>query len=115
MTDPSIPKKRTCYYIEGNTLKLFGEICKREAVKPSHKIEEFMSRYNAIHLEGNPQLALTKFTESLDAKKTCFFCQGHFPALKKVEYVSGLVAPTCSVCLEQKKATRTVKRVLGAA
>ena len=113
MTEPSTPKKRTCYYIEGNTLKAFNQICKREGVKPSHKIEEFIQRYNAVHSEGNPQLALTKFTESLEAKKTCFFCQGHYPALKKVEFVSGLIAPTCSVCLEQKRAARLVKRVKG--
>lgn len=46
------------------------------------------------------------------AKKACFFCQGHFETLRKVEFVR----PTCEDCLarnEAKASFSTVKRVLG--
>ncbi len=95
------------------TMQNLEEILRREGRSVSEWFRDNAERYVLIHAEGNPQLRLDKFAVDLNAKKTCFFCQGHFKILKKVEFISGLVAPTCDVCLEQKKASRTVKRILG--
>jgi hypothetical protein len=70
-----------------------------------------------VHSEGNPQMLIEKFMSELP-KQECFFCHGHFPDLWKVQYASGLVAPTCSECLAREKGKgsfSTVKKVLGAA
>jgi hypothetical protein len=91
------------------------DVLSREGRSISDWFFEQAERYVLVHSEGNPQLVLTKFTQDIEAKKTCFFCRGHFPTLKKVEFISGLIAPTCESCLAQKVAARTVKRVLGGA
>ena len=67
-----------------------------------------------VHSEGNPQLRLDKFADI--PERECFWCHGRFKTLKKVEYISGLVAPTCDACLQANLANgpySTVKRVLG--
>jgi hypothetical protein len=93
----------------------FKEICAREGESASEKIREYIMRYVSVHSGGNPQLLLEKFIGEIKQGE-CFFCKGHFPNLKKVEYVSGLVAPTCEDCLNRNKAKgsfSTVKKVLG--
>lgn len=95
----------------------FMEICAREGESASLKIREFVERYVCVHAGGNPQQLIEKYFGYISPKE-CFFCRGHFPTLKKVEYISGLVAPTCQECLDKNKAKgkfSTVKRVVGAA
>jgi len=95
----------------------FKQICEREGSSASEKVREFVERYVIVHAHGNPQIRIDKFIELTRSLKTCFFCQGTFPVLKKVEYVSGLIAPTCESCLQRnvgKGSLSTVKKVLGA-
>ena len=92
----------------------FREICLREGESASQKIREFIERYVMVHSEGNPQLLLSKFMDSLP-KHECFYCHGHFERLKKVKYKSGLVAPTCEICLSMPAQANCVLRVLGEA
>lgn len=108
-------KARTTLYLETSVYKEFKIICKREAEPVSGKIEQFMKRYIAAHGEGNPQLRLERFTGHVKGK-TCYFCQGKFPMLKKVQFISGLVAGVCENCYTEKSKPpyRTVKRVIGA-
>jgi hypothetical protein len=97
------------------TLKELKEILKREGKSLSEWIRENAERYVAVHAHGNPQLRIDKFTGEVK-EKVCFFCQGRFPQLYRVRYVSGLVAPTCQTCLDKNKAKgqfSTVKKVLG--
>jgi len=96
-------------------LETFDEICLREGSNHSEKIREFIERYVIVHDEGNPQLMLVKFMEEAKLRE-CFFCRGHFDKLWKVEYASGLVAPTCEDCLNRnrgKGSFSTVKKVRG--
>ena len=88
----------------------FQKICDREGVSKSAKVEMFMARYISVHSKGNPQLRLEPFIG--EVKKVCFGCEGKFPNLVKVEFVSGLVAEVCPSCLADYKAKTTVKRVL---
>jgi hypothetical protein len=110
----SAGKKRTTIYIDEPIINEFQKICQREGKKISTKLEDLMLRYNVAHGEGNPQLRLERFTGELQGK-TCFLCQGRFPTLKKVEFISGLKAQVCNNCFEAKSKPpyRTVKRVLG--
>ena len=107
-------KRRSTIYIAEPVFSEFKGICKREGEKISWKLEQYMIRYNAAHSEGNPQLRLEKFT-GISTSKTCFFCQGRFPMLKKVKFISGLVAAVCDNCCEEKSTPpyRTVVKVLG--
>jgi hypothetical protein len=93
----------------------FKEICFREGESVSEKLREYIMRYVSIHAHGNPQLILEKFMGEIKLGE-CFFCKGQFELLKKVEYASGLIAPTCEDCLNRNKAKgtfSTVKKVLG--
>lgn len=107
------PKTRTSWYYEKKALLKFQEICSREGVSMNAKLCEFADRYITVHDLGNPQLRIDKYAQGVPKGQTCFFCQGHYPNLKKVEFISGLVALTCPTCLGQKSNARTVKRVLG--
>jgi hypothetical protein len=106
------------FYVDETFMPVWNEfklICFREGESASGKIREFIERYVMVHSEGNPQMLIEKFMKDIPQQE-CFFCRGHFPDLRKVEYVSGLVAPTCQSCLEQNKAKgsfSTVKKVLG--
>ena len=91
------------------------EIFRREDSSMSKWFIEMLKRYVEVHAEGNPQLRIDKFSQQILGRE-CFFCKGHFPILHRVRYASGLVVPTCDVCLKQnraKKAFSTVKKVLG--
>jgi len=93
----------------------FREICFREGESASEKIREYIMRYVSVHAHGNPQLILEKFMGEIKLGE-CFFCKGQFEFLKKVEYASGLIAPTCEDCLNRNKAKgsfSTVKKILG--
>ena len=92
----------------------FRAICLREGESASEKIREFIMRYVMVHSEGNPQLLLSKFMDDLP-RSECFYCHGHFEHLKRVKYKSGLVAPTCDVCLGLPAQANCVLRVLGEA
>jgi hypothetical protein len=106
------------FYIDATFIPIydtFKEICEREGESVSEKLREFIERYVIVHDEGNPQLTIMKFMEDVKLRE-CFFCRGHFDKLFKVEYASGLVAPTCEDCLNRNKAKgsfSTVKRALG--
>ena len=56
-------KTRTNIYIAKATLKKFKEICKREGVKVSRKIEDFMLHYVQTHSNGNPQLTIIAYAK----------------------------------------------------
>lgn len=106
------------FYVDDTFLPVweeFKEICAREGDSASEKIREFVERYVIVHSSGNPQLRIDKFSDVV-TKKACFFCQGHFERLFKVEFVSGLIAPTCEACLDRNRAKgtfSTVKKVMG--
>lgn len=67
----------------------FMEICAREGESASLKIREFVERYVCVHAGGNPQQLIEKYFGYISPKE-CFFCRGHFPTLKKVEYIAVL-------------------------
>ena len=106
------------FYVDDTFLPIlenFDRICEREGENRSQKIREFIERYVIVHDEGNPQMQIMKFMEEAKLRE-CFFCRGHFDKLWKVEYVSGLVAPTCEDCLNRNRAKgtfSTVKKVRG--
>jgi hypothetical protein len=94
----------------------FKEICVREGESASQKIREFVERYVCVHAGGNPQQLIERYFGMIPNGE-CFFCRGQLPNLKKVEYISGLIAPTCPDCLEKNQAKgkfSTLKRVIGA-
>lgn len=78
----------------------------------SRKLEKYMARYVAVHMLGNPQLRLEPFLGQ-KLSHTCFGCDGNFPVLTKVEFISGLVANVCDACLKTYMAKTTVEKVLG--
>jgi hypothetical protein len=81
-------------------------------VSRSSIVRHLVSRYVQVHYGGNPQLIIDRFSD--DVKHKCYFCEGLFTTpLKRVRFVSGLIAPTCIDCLADHKQRRTVKRVLG--
>lgn len=106
-------KKRTTFYLDSELCKEFKEVCDREGpnVTMSGKVEGFIARHVAVHGQGNPQLRLETFFG--DVKKKCWRCEGIFPNLVKVQYISGLVAQSCPTCLKRDQDTRTVKKVYG--
>ena len=107
-------KTRTTIYIDEVVHKDFFRICDRENESASKKLEEFMRRYIDVHGEGNPQMRLDRYG-ALPTHE-CFFCQARVEPIFRVKYVSGLVAPTCQVCLDQNKEKgpySTVKKVMG--
>ncbi len=106
-----IPKQRSTVYINPNIWKAFKIICLREDVSISEKIEAFIARYIAVHQKGNPQLNLDPFIEDIKAK--CFNCEGFYPSLIRVKFVSGLVANICKECLEEKRGRGLVKKVIA--
>lgn len=111
MTEASFPKKRTTFYIEPNLHKAFKEICVRENEKMSEKVEKLIARYVAVHMKGNPQLRLEPFIGK--TSHTCFRCEGKFPSLIKVKFISGLIKNVCRECLKVYREKNTVKKVLG--
>jgi len=111
VTEPSVPKKRTTIYLEPNLHNEFKIICFREHESMSEKIEKYVARYVAVHMKGNPQLHLTPFIGK--TTHTCFRCEGKFPSLIKVKFISGLIANVCSECLASYKQQTTIKKVLG--
>lgn len=94
-------------------LKLFDEICEREGSSRSDKLRAFIARFVAVHEPGNPQLLLETFIGDVQGK--CYRCEGMFPALTPVEFISGLRAGLCGTCLEREQAKGpfcVIKRVL---
>jgi len=79
MTEPSKPKKRTTFYLEPNLLKKFKEICIREHVSMTKKVEDWIRQYVQLHLPGNPQLLMTHYVkqdEPSPMRVLCLYCQG---------------------------------------
>jgi len=110
MSEGVKPKTRTTLYIDPNVWKAFKKICGREERSMSQKIESFCARYVAVHLKGNPQLRLEPFFG--DVHKKCFRCEGIFPTLIPVEFISGLKKELCRECLEFDRERAVVKKVL---
>lgn len=101
--------------VKANLIHNAKELFKREETSISKWFIDNLERYVLVHAEGNPQLTILKFMEDMKVRE-CFFCRGHFDKLFKVEYKSGLVAPTCEVCLNKNKEKgvfSTVKKVRG--
>lgn len=88
----------------------FLKICKREKESASQKLTTYIARYVAVHELGNPQLFLERWTKTTE--QTCFNCQGIFPNLLKVRFISGLEALICPECLKDKQKHRLIKRIL---
>lgn len=105
------PKTRTTLYIDPNIWKEFKKICGREEESMSEKLEKFCARYIAIHQKGNPQLRLEPFIG--EVKKVCYCCEGLFPFLNKVRFISGLKACVCDECMKEYEERRLVKKKLG--
>ena len=93
--------------------KAFKEICKREDESISQKIRGMIARYVAVHRKGNPQLLLATFIGKMTHK--CWRCEGMFPKLIPVLFISGLQAELCPVCYDANKAKgglSTIEKVL---
>lgn len=105
----NLPMVRTTIYIKRETLKHFKKVCMREGVSMSAKFNDLAFRYSLTHREGNPQLPLEHFIGK--TLNMCYFCEGHFPTLKKTKYVSGLIAPSCDHCIKDNE--RTLVKVMG--
>lgn len=88
----------------------FKRICQREDESISHKLRKFIARYVAIHRKGNPQLRLEPFIG--EASQVCFRCEGHFPVLHRVKFISGLVKDVCSECLKEYRERNLIRKVL---
>jgi len=72
-------KKRTNIYITTSTFKQFKKICRREGVKISGKLEDFMQHYNQAHTPGNPQLTIAVYAkpkEPQPMRVLCLFIDG---------------------------------------
>jgi len=108
-TEGSRPKKRTTIYMDPNIWREFGIICSREDKSKSEKIEGFVGRYVAVHMKGNPQLLLAPFIG--EVKKVCFGCEGIFPALTRVMFISKVKAGVCKSCLEDYQKRTTIKKI----
>jgi len=108
MTEGINPKKRTTIYVDPNIHKQFKEICEREDVSASQKIEQFEFDYVNAHCHGNPQTLLQ--THFNPPNLICFRCKGKFRQLISVEYVSGYLAKLCSECLEKDRKRGIVKK-----
>jgi len=111
-TEGSIPKKRTTFYLEPNILHKFKEICFREDVSMSNKVEKMIARYVAVHIKGNPQLPLEKFIGDVHHK--CFGCESMFKTLRKVKFISGRIGEVCPSCHEDYLQRGLIKREIGA-
>jgi len=88
----------------------FVKICAREGESVSAKIREYVARYVAIHSKGNPQLQLTRFILGINSK--CFRCEGMFPSLLTVRFISGLKAQLCRDCLKRDIERGLIKKIL---
>ena len=72
-------KKRLCIYILEEVWKDFLQICKREGMNGSQKLEMFMQTYNQEHKVGNPQLLIVHYVkpeQPQPMRVLCVFCQG---------------------------------------
>lgn len=110
MVEGISPKKRTTIYIDPNIHHAFKKICDREKESVSEKIEGFEARYVAVHMKGNPQLRLASFFG--DVKQKCFGCEGLFPHLQKVEFISGTVGLVCPDCKRSYQDRTLIKRTI---
>jgi hypothetical protein len=98
-------------------IRTFKEIAARNGLSISEILFEkavipFLHEHNWP--PGNSQTVMTKYTTP--SPKKCGVCGQENVHLLKVEYISGLVMPTCDSCLAKNRAKRrfsTVKRVLG--
>jgi len=104
-------KIRTTIYLDSAIQKEFRKVCDREGVSMSQKVESMIARHVAVHMKGNPQLRLETFFG--DVEKKCFRCEGIYPSLHKVEFISGLIKGVCSECLKTDRERGVVKRVCG--
>jgi hypothetical protein len=98
-------------------VRAFKELCGRNGIEYSKELFErgvlgFLRDHNWP--PGNSQTRMKDFVQT--QLKECFFCKKPNKVLFRVEYISGLIAPTCRDCLDEKKRkgrSSTVKRVIG--
>jgi len=102
---------------EEEKIRAFKEIHARNQDLSIHDtimeyIRHFLAKHN--YPPGNSQTVLTAFVGQPVEK--CFRCGNTFPALIRVQFVSGLRAGLCRKCFEAEKAKGhycTIKKVLG--
>jgi hypothetical protein len=107
----------TCNPIESFMAGVVGSYYRdlEAGVNPSNTVN-----IGEIRIERNlrERRKMTVVTETVEYSKVvsspaaCFFCGRTISELSKVEYISGLVAPTCHFCLERNKEKKTVKQIL---
>jgi hypothetical protein len=94
-------KKRTTIYISHETWQTFREICRREGITASEKIEEMIHRYNLLHSPGNPQQRLDRLLQRQKTYRAKPLC-----ACGKLADYKALIGnswiPLCSRCLKRK-------------
>lgn len=93
-------------------IRAFKEITARNGLQVSdilfEKVEEFLREHN--YPPGNSQTILDSFIGTI--KQKCFKCEGFYPSLVKVRFISGLEANVCSTCLEEYQLRNVVKKIL---
>jgi len=94
-------KKRTTIYISPEAWETFREICRRDGVSASEKIEEWIQRYNLLHAPGNPQQRLDRLLRQPKAYKAKPLCACGKPAEYKALIGNNWV-PLCKKCLNRK-------------
>ena len=112
MVEGISPKIRTSLYIDPNMWKKFKAICFREEEPMSQKIEQYIARYVAVHDKGNPQTRIDPFLGDYKTKQKCYRCEGQFPFLVHVKFISGLIAHVCKECLEDYRERTLIRKVL---
>jgi len=114
------PKSKTIRLVliakpfQEESIRAFKEIVARNGLIISdilfEKVDSFLKQHNWP--PGNSQTILQTFIGK--TKKKCYFCEGRFPTLTKVKFISYLIAPVCNECLEKAQHQKqTVKKILG--
>ncbi len=104
-------KTRTNIYAAKATLKKFKEICKREGVAMSNKIEAFMLHYVQAHSNGNPQLTISAYAKPEEPQPMRVLClhldgavtEGQVHCKKAGMWVPGIRCYSCDKNRLRKK------------
>lgn len=112
------PKSKTTRLVlvpkqgQEQSIRAFKEIIARNGLNISdilfEKVVSFLKQHNWP--PGNSQTLLQTFIDEVKGK--CFRCEGMFPVLVKVKFISGLVAPLCRECLEHDQDRGVIKKIL---
>ena len=85
---PTIYKQRVTFplSIEKELIDSFKEICSRERVPISSKLQDLIKVYNKAHGEGNPSFSIEKWSK--DPNFMAFPTLGEKPNLKQIKVMS---------------------------